>query len=295
MFKSGIKIFALFSLFILSGSHSVNSQILVTPEWLAARMTDPDLIILQVASVRADYMREHIPGARFLWPGWLAESNPELSFELPSIKKLKSIMEDWGINNTSNIVISHQLGDALTAARMYITLDYLGMGERTSILDGGLESWKEAGKPVTQAVPQYRRGKFKPAIKASVIARLEDVKAALNHPQPRIVDGRSAGGFNAGGVGVFRPGHIPGAINLPFSLVFDAANRYQPADTLRSRFSAAGLKSGDQIITYCTMGRAACPVYIAAKILGHPVQMYDGSMEEWSRREDLPVENTSKK
>jgi thiosulfate/3-mercaptopyruvate sulfurtransferase len=271
-------------------------RLLVTPAWLAEHLNDPSLVVLHVASIRADYAREHIPGARFLWLNWMAESTPERSFELMPVEALDALLERLGVSNSSSVVICHALGDATAAARVYVTLDYLGMGDRAAILDGGLEAWKAEGRPVTKEVPKYRRGRFAPRVRADVVVSLEQVRSRYNDAGVQLVDGRSAQAFNAvEGLGVFRGGHMPGAVNIPFSAVTDSLGRYQRPDTLEARFERAGIKHGSRIITYCNIGRAACPVYVAAKVLGYDVQLYDGSFEEWSRQEDLPLENTGKK
>lgn len=148
--------------------------------------------------------------------------------------------------------------------------------------------------PVTKEIPAYEPGRFNPVIKNGIFVDLEYVKARSGEAGFCLVDGRSAQGFEGGGVGVFRAGHIPGAINLPFSAVLDSTNRYLPTDSLRAKFQSVGIKPGDDIISYCYSGRTACPIYVAAKILGYNVHLYDGSFEEWSRREKLPVEVTKK-
>jgi thiosulfate/3-mercaptopyruvate sulfurtransferase len=273
-------------------SYDAQAQVSVTPSWLAEHLQDPSLVVLHVANVRADYTREHIPGARFLWPGWMAQSNPDLSFEVSPVAQLDTLVEGLGITNDSRIVVCHVLGDAAAAARVYITLEYLGLGDRAYILDGGLEAWKAEGRPVTKEISGYNPAKFTPMIKDGVFVDLDYVKARSGKAGVRLVDGRSAQGFDGGGsaVGVFRAGHIPEAVNLPFSAVLDAANRYLPVDSLKTKFESAGIKPGDDIVAYCNSGRTACPVYVAAKMLGYTVHLYDGSFEEWSRQEDLPVD-----
>jgi thiosulfate/3-mercaptopyruvate sulfurtransferase len=282
----------LVSVICLGFPHDSQAQVSVTPTWLAEHLRDPSLVVLHVANVRADYTREHIPGARFVWPGWLAPSNPDLSFELSPVAQLDTLVEGLGITNNSRVVVYHVLGDAAAAARVYITLEYLGLGDGTCILDGGLEAWKSEGRPVTKELPVYKRAEFTPTIKDGVFVDLGYVKARSGNTGFRLVDGRSAQGFagGGGGLGVFRAGHIPGAVNVPFSAVVDTTNRYLPVDSLKAKFESAGIKPGDDIVAYCYSGRTACPVYVAAKMLGYNVHLYDGSFEEWSRQEDLPVE-----
>jgi thiosulfate/3-mercaptopyruvate sulfurtransferase len=149
---------------------------------------------------------------------------------------------------------------------------------------------------VTQEVPPYAPGSFAPRLRKDVLVDLDYVKSKYRSEGTRLVDSRSAMAFNlAEGVGIYRGGHIPGAANIPFSAIEDSGHRYQPLDSLRAVFERAGVKPGTEIITYCTMGRVTCPVYVAAKMLGYEVRLYDGSYEEWSRREDLPIEIAVKK
>jgi len=266
-------------------------RVLVTPGWLAERLQDPNVVVLHVASLRADYDREHIPGARFLWPTWIAESTPEGSLQVPEVEKIEVTLEKLGITDKSQIVLCHVLGDVSTTARMYVTLDYAGLGERTFILNGGLEAWKSEGRPVTSVVAKHRKGSLSLRPRAEVLADIEEVAAISHSPGSRLVDARSARAYGAaGGGGVVRGGHIPGAINLPFTAVTDSASRYLPPDSLAVLFESAGLEPGAAVVAYCNSGRTASPIYVAAKLLGYDVRLYDGSFEEWSRRLDLPVE-----
>jgi thiosulfate/3-mercaptopyruvate sulfurtransferase len=285
------------ALFVGGGTAAESPQrVLVAPAWLAEHLRDSSLVVLHIAGLREDYAREHIPGARFLWPSWMAVSTPERSFEMMPLDTLRAVLERLGVSNHSQIVLCHSLGDMAAAARVYVTLDYLGMGDRTAILDGGLEAWKAAGEPVTKETPKYEAGAFVPKTRKDAIVDLEYVKSKYRDEGVRMVDGRSAQAFNAGsGVGAFRGGHIPGAVNIPFSAVADSLNRYQPLDSLKTAFEKAGITPATQIVTYCSVGRTACPVYVAARMLGYDVRLYDGSFEEWSRQEDLPVESAGKK
>jgi len=267
--------------------------IAVTPAWLAAHLRDPDLVVLQVASLRDDYTREHIPGARFLWPSWLVVSTPELGFEMPPVDSLATVLRRLGVSNSSRIVLCHVLGDVAGTARVFVTLDYLGLGSRTHILDGGLAAWKAAGQPVTRDVPRHAQGDFTPAVRPDAVVHLDLVRARYDAPGVQLLDARSAKDYNAvAGLDVLRGGHIPGALSLPAAALLDSLDRYQPLDSLAIRFQRAGVKPGGEVIAYCNSGRTACPAYVAARMLGYDVRLYDGSFSEWARREELPVENT---
>ena len=272
------------------------APITVTPEWLAGRLQDSKLVVLHVASLRDDYTREHIPGARFLWPTWLAVSTPDLGYELAPVDSLAAVLRRLGVSNDSEVVLCHVLGDVAGTARMYVTLDYLGMGDRTRILDGGLPAWKAAGHPVTKDIASYAPGNFTPHLDKDAIVHFDTMRSRYRSEGTQVIDARGPKEYNApDGPTVVRGGHIPGALNIPFTSLLDSLDRYQPLDTLAARFAKAGVKPGSELIAYCNSGRTASPVYVAAKLLGYNVRLYDGSFFEWSRREDVPVEITKPK
>jgi thiosulfate/3-mercaptopyruvate sulfurtransferase len=292
-----VVLFLLFAV-SLAGAAAAESpaQITVTPEWLAAHLNEPKLVVLHVASLRDDYTREHIPGARFLWPTWFAVSSPDFMNELAPVDSLTAVLRRLGVSNDSEIVLYHVLGDVAGTARMYVTLDYLGMGDRTKILDGGLAAWKAAGQSVTKEEPKYAPGTFTPQVRSDVVYHLDKTRARYSAPEIRLVDARSPRDYNApDGPSVVRGGHIPGAVNIPYTALFDSLDRYQPLDSLKARFGRVGIKPNGEIIAYCGTGRTASPVYVAAKMLGYKVHLYDGSFQEWSRQADLPVELTKPK
>jgi thiosulfate/3-mercaptopyruvate sulfurtransferase len=141
-----------------------------------------------------------------------------------------------------------------------------------------------------------RRGRFTPRINENVLVNLGYVAERYQREGVRLLDGRPASYFNARpSSSVLRGGHIPGAASIPFSSLVDSTDRYVPLDSLRTRFAAAGVRPGDEVIAYRQIGRSACPVYVAARMLGCNVHFYDGSFEEWCRRAELPVENKSAK
>ncbi|MBI1803279.1 MAG: sulfurtransferase [Ignavibacteriae bacterium] len=272
-----------------------SAPVFVTTAWLADHLNDPDLIILNVAQNKRDYRRGHIPGTRFLWVTSFATPNPELSFELPAVEHLDTLLEGLGVSNDSRIILCGVNGNVSPTARMYITLEYLGMGDRTSILDGGFDAWKAEGRPISKDTPTFKRSSFTPHLQKDAIVDGEYVKSKLNTAGVTIVDARAPQFYNGNGGGFPRVGHIPGAKNLYFATLVDTSNKYLPDDSLRAKFSAAGIPSGNDIITYCHVGQTASTVFVAAKRLGYHVHLYDGSFEDWSGRDEFPVELPAKK
>jgi len=266
------------------------ATVLVSNEWLVGHLKDSDLVVLTVADRMWMYKNGHIPGSRFLWVSSYATATPELGFELVPLKQLKTAMEKLGVSNRSRVVLCSVGGNVSATARAYVTMDYLGMGDRTSILDGGLEGWKTAGYATSKDTPTFKTSSFKPHLKADAIVDADYVRkhlsangvAILDARAPNFYSGKDAGGF-------LRSGHIPGALNLYYVTLFDTSNRYLPLDSLTKKFTGAGIKPEDDIITYCHVGQTASSVYVGARLLGHRVHLYDGSFEDWSAREELPV------
>jgi thiosulfate/3-mercaptopyruvate sulfurtransferase len=264
---------------------------LVSPAWLSAHLRDPNLVLLEIGN-RADYDTTHIPGARYLSLRSITEEANGVAFEMPNAARLDSVLASYGVTRDSRIVLYFGSDWVSPTTRAWLTFDYLGLGERTSILDGGLPAWRAAGLPVTAEVPA-------PATPAplaltprpGVLATVEWIQERVGQPRFRIVDARTwefYRGLDAGSGS--RPGHLPGARSLPFNTLFDDANRFLPDTALRRLFQAAGVNKGDQIVAYCHIGQQATAVVFAARLLGYDVRLYDGSFQDWSRRENLTVE-----
>jgi len=265
-------------------------DLIVTTDWLAANLNDPGLVILHVANTRREYLNGHIPGARFLWTGWFAQDNPELTFEVVPVSKLVSAIEDLGITNNSKIILCFSRSSVTMATRMFVTLDYAGLGTQTAFLDGGFELWKAENRRVSKEVPDVKRSTFAPVIKNSAVVTVETVRSAIGNPNTAIIDARSERFYQGQPGGFSRGGHVPGAVNIPFSSIVDSTNKFLSYAELKMLFEKAGVIKGKRIITYCHIGQQATLVYFASRYLGHEASLYDGSFEDWSSREELPVE-----
>jgi len=271
------------------------SSLIVSTAWLAGNLNDPNLVILHVANTRRDYLNGHIPGARFLWTGWFAQSNPELTYELVSSSQLKETVEELGIDRNSRIVLCFSGSSVTITARMYLTLDYLGLGGQTSFLDGGFELWKAEGRPVSNEAPSVKRSSFTPYVKRNAVVTVDAVRAATTDRGTAIIDARSERFYEGNPGGMSRGGHVPTAVNIPFSSVVDSTNKFLRYNELKAMFEQAGVTPGKKVITYCHIGQQASLLYFVARYLGHDASLYDGSFEDWSSREELPVEVPEKK
>jgi thiosulfate/3-mercaptopyruvate sulfurtransferase len=220
----------------------------------------------------------------------IATFAPGATLEIPPVDKLKSAFEDLGISTNSRIVICFLTNYVTPSTRVFFTLDYLGLGGQTSLLDGGFEAWKAEGRPVATEAPQITRGTITPHPRPELIVDAAWVSANISKPKIAIVDSRAPEFYTGASAGRMpRAGHIPSAVNVPFSSLADSANKMKDSATLQKLLAEAGIKKGDQIVSYCHIGQQATLVYFVAKYLGYDARLYDGSFEDWSKRSELPV------
>jgi thiosulfate/3-mercaptopyruvate sulfurtransferase len=270
------------------GGHGDPKTMLVTPAWLAAHAKDPNLAVVAVGDPK-QYTEAHIPGSAMLEMQEIA-TRGDLTLELPPMADLAVTFAKKGVKDDSRIVLYMTKDQATQTARVYLTLDSMGFAARTSILDGGLPAWQSEGRPVTAEVPAIIPGKLTPCPQSDVIASLDYVRTHLNRTGVRIVDARDPQYYTGASASRNRAGHIPGATSIPFSSLTDDQGKLKPAQTLQQQFAAAGVKTGDRVVTYCHIGQQASLLYFAARYLGYNVQLYDGSWEEWARHPELPAD-----
>ncbi|MGH7752852.1 MAG: sulfurtransferase [Gemmatimonadales bacterium] len=266
----------------------------VTAEWLAAHLGEPGLVVLHVGDDRSrpTYDAGHIPGARFVHP-WkeLAAPSQEgaLNLELPPPELLQATLESKGISNASRVVVYAADGYNTPTTRTYLTLEYAGFGGRIAVLDGGLEAWKAAGRPVTAEVPTPAKGSLTLALRPDLVVDAVFVHGNVENPKVAVIDARNAAFYNGRETGQGRNGHIPGARSIPFPSIIDSAGRFKDQAMLRTMFAEAGAEPGDRVVTYCHIGQQATLVWFAARLAGYDAVLYDGSFQDWAKRAELPV------
>ena len=262
---------------------------LVGAQWLARHIDDAGLVLLHVGD-RAQYDREHIPGARFVAPRDLAVERDGLVLELPEPATLRERLEKLGIGDDSRVIVYFGEDWLTPATRVLFTLDAAGLGARSALLDGGMRAWKRAGGRVTAELPATKRGTLSVGRAPEMVVDAAWVRARRDGPGVAIVDARAEGFYDGSAPSHHRPGHIPGAKSIPFSSIATDSLTILPATRLAELFRAAGVQPGDTVVAYCHIGQQATAIVLAARVLGHPVKLYDGSFEDWSRRTELPVE-----
>jgi thiosulfate/3-mercaptopyruvate sulfurtransferase len=278
---------------------AARDRVVVATAWLAQHVADPDLVLLHVGT-RATYDAGHIANARYVdYRTTLAAgdgSGSTLSLEMLPPEVLRERLAALGISDRSRVVV-YQSDDQWTqSTRVMLTLDYAGLAS-VSWLDGGQKAWTKASQPLSTDVPAPRIGTLSALKLRPIVVDADFVKAHLNTPSFAIVDARLPAFYDGSRTGGRAPsehktGHVPGALNAPFDSFTSADVQLKPAEEIAAVFSKAGVKPGDTVIGYCHIGQQATAMLFAARTLGYRVVLYDGSFEDWSRR-DLPVENPS--
>jgi thiosulfate/3-mercaptopyruvate sulfurtransferase len=275
----------------------LRKDMVVSTAGLAKMLGKPNVVVLHVGK-KENYDKEHIAGARFVQMKDVAVERNGIPNELPPMEQLVALVRRLGIHAGDRVVIySEDAG--LQAARVYVALDYVGLGERTALLDGQLARWKAEKRPLTTDVPAVQASQYTPRPRTEAIVELAPMRdlswAAAKTTAPlTIVDARPEKQYTGEepGDGISRGGHIPGSKSLFWMQAVKSAEDpvLKPVGDLRQLWEKTGVRADGRVVTYCRTGVQASHAYFVAKYLGYDVRMYDGSFLEWSSTKDTEVE-----
>jgi thiosulfate/3-mercaptopyruvate sulfurtransferase len=290
-----ITILAVFFLcFVTSTAAARDIPALATTDWLAKKLADPALVILDIR--RVEYYRAgHIPNAINAFYGSWAFKKVDLYTEIPEMDDLFDMVGAAGIKLDSRIVIVGKTDtpqERVGMARVACTLQYAGI-DNVAILDGGHNKWTKENRPLSTRTVKPRKVNFTGKINQHIFVKKDyvldqfDKVIMLDVRDPSFFAGKKKAEF------IEKAGHISGAVNLPTAWSFANGGTFKNKATLAALAAeAVGTDLSKEIITYCDTGKC-CPTwrYLMKEVLGYQnVFLYDGSIEEWSRDPDAPMQ-----
>lgn len=272
---------------------------LVSTDWLAQHLKDPDLRILDGSwylpgagrDPRAEYDAAHIPGARFFDIDEIADLRSDLPHMAPPVEKFMSRMRAMGVGDGHQVVVYDGSGLS-SAARVWWLFRLMGQ-ENVAVLDGGFPKWQAEGRAVEDMPPIIRDRHMTVRLQNHLKRDVTQVSAAAKLQDTEIVDARSAARFRGEAPEPregLRAGHIPGSKNVPFNGLLNADGTMKAPEDTAALFRAAGVDLEKPVITTCGSGVTAAVLALALERLGKSDwSLYDGSWTEWGAFDTLPV------
>jgi thiosulfate/3-mercaptopyruvate sulfurtransferase len=272
-----------------AGGGYARPELLVDTAWLAQHLHDPNIRIVDMR--RGGYAEGHIPEAVFLDNNWIRNPKAPPTF-LPTPEEFAALMAKLGISNTTRVIAYDERG-GIYATRLWWIMNHYGHSN-VAVLDGGWVKWTAEQRATTTATPAVTSAKFSVKAGTVKVATADQVKAAINNPQIKLVDARTQGEIDGKDLrNIKRGGFIESSIPVYWEDTLDATTKaFKPAAEIAKLYRDKGITSNDDVVVYCQVGMRAAHDLFTLALIGHDLTKlsnYYGAWEEWGNREDTPI------
>jgi len=274
----------------------------VSTDWLSSHLDDKGLTIIDCQPNVHEYLQDHIPGARYASEGLFRVHGKTLPTEWVIPTVAEGILQTLGLDPNSPVVVYSGsgplttcgafIGDGLEQTMVAYSLARFGH-KKVCVLDGGFEKWRDEKRSLTRVFPPpAEASRMKVIVQDDFFIGYEDLQKQKDRHDTVLLDARPPAFYEGQGPWI-KPGHIPGAINLPWKTLMAETNKklLKPEPEIRKIISDIGITHEKTIITSCGTGREATNEFILFRyFLGFPkVKLYEGGFTEWSAYPDNPV------
>lgn len=273
-------------------------EVLVDTNWVSQHMKDGSVRVVEVDyDPTANYNLGHVPGAVLL--DWRKDLNDPVARDLVSKERLEQLLGQAGATNQTTLVLYGDFNNWFAAFAFWI-LKYYGV-EKIVLMNGGRKKWLAEDREVTKEVPNYPRTTFRiSGTNEELRTYLDYVRSSMKKSDKVLVDVRSPAEFTGEVTAppeypnehAQRGGHIPGAVNIPWSQAVKEDGTFKSAEDIANLYQSKGVTADKEVITYCRIGeRSSFTWFVLKYLLGYPnVKNYDGSWTEWGNMVRNPIE-----
>ncbi len=280
-------------------NHYAHPEVLVETDWLAEHLKDPDIRIIESDEDFLLYEKGHIPGA--VKVDWFSTLQNPVIRDFLTKDAFEKLASDLGISNDTTLIFYGDKSNWFATYALWV-FHYYGH-ENTKILNGGRAKWEQEGRPLVTDRPKNQPTRYHAkepdqnirAYRDNVFAQVKNKKPLVDVRSPKEYSGELLAMPNYPQEGASRGGHVPGAVNIPWSqAVRESDGTFKSPEELKQLYQGKGIAPENDVIAYCRIGERSSHTWFVLKyLLGYPnVKNYDGSWTEWGNLVDAPIEKT---